>query len=114
MKGKIGALWLSAMLAGELELPAPAQMEATIERVRAWKRAHVNFEPSRSSAVSTRHQQYLDIMMGDLGLSAYRKSNPFAELLSRYGASDYAGLIEEHQRRRARGPVHLRPLPLDS
>lgn len=111
---EVGALWIAALLAGELELPSVAEMEATIERVRAWKRANVTFEPSRACAVSTRHQQYLDIMMQDLGLSPYRKPNPIAEVFLRYGASDYAGLIEQHQRRRAEGPVRLRPVARDS
>jgi hypothetical protein len=111
---EVGALWIAALLAGELELPSIAEMEATIERVRAWKRAHVTFEPSRGVAVATRHQQYLDIMLQDLELSPYRKRNPIAELFIRYGAADYAGLLEEHQRRRERGPVHLRPVALDS
>jgi dimethylaniline monooxygenase (N-oxide forming) len=111
---EVGALWISALLAGELDLPSVDEMEATIERVRAWKRANVAFEPSRGCAVATRHQQYLDIMLQDLALSPYRKRNPLAELFVRYGAADYAGLLEEHQRRRADGPVRLRPVALDS
>ncbi|MFO7564226.1 MAG: NAD(P)/FAD-dependent oxidoreductase [Enhygromyxa sp.] len=111
---EVGALWIAALLAGELELPPVAEMEATIERVRAWKRANVTFEPSRGCAVATRHHQYLDVLLQDLGLSPYRKSNPVAELFLRYGAADYAGLLEEHQRRRTSGPVRLRPVALDS
>lgn len=111
---EVGALWLVALLAGELELPSVATMEATIERVRAWKRAHVSFEPSRGCAVATRHQQYLDILLQDLGLSPYRKGNPLAEMLLRYGAADYAGLLAEHQQRRASGPLRLHPVALDS
>jgi dimethylaniline monooxygenase (N-oxide forming) len=111
---EVGALWIAALLAGELELPSVADMEATIERVRAWKRANVTFEPSRGCAVATRHQQYLDIMLQDLELSPYRKGNPIAEVFVRYGAADYAGLLDEHQRRRESGPVRLRPVALDA
>jgi dimethylaniline monooxygenase (N-oxide forming) len=111
---EVGALWIAALLAGELELPSVAAMEATIERVRAWKREHVTFEPSRGCAVSTRHQQVLDIMLQDLRLSPYRKSNPLAEVFLRYGAADYAGLLDEHKRRRASGSVQLRPVALDT
>jgi dimethylaniline monooxygenase (N-oxide forming) len=110
---EVGALWLSALLAGELELPSVAQMQASIERVRAWKRANVTYEPSRGCAVATRYQQYLDIMLQDLGLSPYRKGNPLAEVFMQYGPADYAGLIAEHQRRRAAGPLRLRPVALD-
>lgn len=111
---EVGAVWIAALLAGELELPSVAEMEATIDRVRAWKREHVTFEPSRGCAVATRHQQYLDILLQDLGLSPHRKRNPFAEVFIRYGAADYAGVLEEHQERRASGPVRLRPVALDS
>jgi dimethylaniline monooxygenase (N-oxide forming) len=111
---EVGALWIAAWIAGELELPTVAEMEVTIDRIRAWKRAHVTFEPSRACAVSTRHHQYLDILLQDLELSPYRKSNLFAEAVLRYGAADYAGLLMEHQRRRASGPVRLRTVALDS
>lgn len=112
---EVASLWLSAMLHGEMELPSQDAMLATIDRIREWKRANVGFEPSRSCAVSTRYQQYLDVLLGDLGFSPYRKSNPITELFARYGAADYAGLVEAFQRRRAsEGPLRLRPQPLDT
>jgi dimethylaniline monooxygenase (N-oxide forming) len=112
---EVASLWLSALLRGELELPSTEVMLASIERVRAWKRAHIEFEPSRSCATSTRYQQYLDVMLGDLGFSPYRKSNALAEVFARYSAADYAGLLDEFERRRANeGPLKLRPLPLDT
>ena len=111
---EVASLWLSAMLRGELELPSTEVMLDAIANIREWKRANVNFEPSRSCAVSTRYQQYLDVMLADLGFSPYRKSNPLSELFARYGASDYAGLVDELQKRRAKGPLHLRPRPLDT
>lgn len=88
-------------------------MLATIDRVRTWKRAHVHFEPSRGCAITTRFQQYLDLMLMELGFSPYRKRNPIAELFAQYGARDYAGLVEAQQRRREAGPLRLRSLPLD-
>jgi dimethylaniline monooxygenase (N-oxide forming) len=112
---EVASLWLSALLRGEIELPSTKVMLETIERVRAWKRAHIEFEPSRACATSTRYQQYLDVLLGDLGLSPYRKSNWFAEVFVRYGAADYAGLLDEFERKRANeGPLKLRPLPLDT
>jgi cation diffusion facilitator CzcD-associated flavoprotein CzcO len=111
---EVATLWLSAMLRGELELPERDVMLDAIEHIRTWKRAHVGFEPSRGCATNTRYQQYLDVMLGDLGFSPYRKSNPLSELFARYGAADYAGLVEAFQRRRSEGPLHLRPLPLDT
>ena len=112
---ELASLWLSAMLRGELELPSTEAMLETMARVRAWKRDFIEFEPARSCATNLRYQQYLDVMLGDLGLSPYRKSNWFAEVFARYGAGDYAGVLDEFQQRRASGaPLKLRPLPLDT
>jgi dimethylaniline monooxygenase (N-oxide forming) len=107
---EVGAQWLCCQLRGELALPPPDEMERSIERVRAWKRAHIAFEPSRACAVSTRYQQYLDILLQDLGVSPYRKlPNPVAELFGRYGARDYAGVVDEVRRSGSR-PRPVRPL----
>lgn len=105
---EVSALWLAALWRGELELPSAAQMEADIAAVLAWKRAHVQFEPSRSVAVSTRFQQYLDILLLDLGLSPYRKlPNVPAEIFGRYEVADYAGVVEEYLAKKRSGV--LRP-----
>ena len=91
---EIGALWLAALWQGKLELPSLAVMEEAVEHVRSWKRANIHFEPSRSCAVNTRFQQYLDIMLADLGVSPYRKlPNVIAEVFSPYGPTDYAGVV---------------------
>ncbi len=70
---EVSMLWLCAHLRGDLELPSIETMEACIEHIRGWKRAHIHFEPSRGCAVNTRFQQYLDILLQDLGLTPYRK-----------------------------------------
>lgn len=107
---ELGAQWLACLLRGELELPAPEAMERCIEHVRRWKREHIAFEPSRSMAINTRYQQYLDVMCVDLGVSPYRKlPNVVAEIFARYGASDYAGVTEEVLRGKKRP---LKPAPL--
>ncbi len=96
---EIGTLWLCAYLRGEIKLPPLEDMERSIEHVRAWKRANIQFEPSRSVAVNTRFQQYIDILLKDLGVSPYRKlPNVFAEIFGRYGSSDYEGVVEEYNR----------------
>ncbi len=75
-----------------------------MQRVREWKREHIHFEPSRSCAVNTRFQQYIDILLRELGLSPYRKlPNPFAEFFGEYGALDYRGLVDEYQAALAKG-----------
>ncbi len=93
---EVGALWLCALWGGELKLPPLEQMERDVAHVQAWKRAHIHHEPSRGCAVNTRFQQYLDIMLADLGISPYRKlPNMFAEVFSAYRPADYAGVVDE-------------------
>jgi cation diffusion facilitator CzcD-associated flavoprotein CzcO len=100
---EVGTLWLCAYLRGEIKLPSIQEMEQSVERVRQWKRAYIQFEPSRSVAVNTRFQQYIDILLKDLGISPYRKlPNVPAEIFGRYGSADYAGITEEYSRRNGR------------
>lgn len=102
---EVGALWLAALWRGELELPSVERMEQDIEHIRAWKRANIHFEPSRSCAINTRFQQYLDIMLSDLGISPYRKlPNPLAEIFSPYGPADYVDVVDEHLRQSPGAP----------
>ena len=99
---EIGALWLCALLDGDIDLPRREAMERCIESVKDWKRRFIHYEPSRSCAVSTRFQQYIDVMLIELGLSPWRKfPNVIAEILGRYGAADYTGLVNEYLQRRA-------------
>jgi len=112
---EVGTLWLCALLRGEIKLPPVEEMERSIEHIRAWKRANIQFEPSRSVAVNTRFQQYIDIILKDLGVSAYRKlPNIFAEIFGRYGASDYKDIVSEYDRQSARGSIQRTPLEVDT
>jgi dimethylaniline monooxygenase (N-oxide forming) len=112
---EIGTQWLCAYLRGELELPSAEVMERSIEHIRNWKRENIKFENARSCAVSTRFQQYIDILLKELQVSPYRKlPNPFAELFSRYEASDYQGIYEEYERGKAKRTAPLKTLPLDT
>jgi dimethylaniline monooxygenase (N-oxide forming) len=93
---EIGALWLAALWRDELQLPPLEQMQRDVTHVRAWKRAHIHDEASRGCAVNTRFQQYLDIMLADLGISPYRKlPNVLADVFSAYRPADYAAVIDE-------------------
>lgn len=100
---EVGALWLAALWRGELTLPSVEDMERDVEHIRDWKRANIHFEPSRSCAVNTRFQQYIDIMLADLRLSPYRKlPNVFAEIFAPYKPSDYVGVVDEHLEKKRR------------
>ena len=90
-------------------------IENAEEKVQQWKRDYVNFEPSRSCAVNTRFQQYLDVILKDLGLNPYRKlPNILAELFSQYGPDDYVDIFEEYRAGRTQRSTTLRTLALDT
>jgi cation diffusion facilitator CzcD-associated flavoprotein CzcO len=102
----LGALWAGALWRGDFALPPVETMQACVERVRAWKREHILFEPSRSCAINTRFQQYNDMLCIELGLSPHRKMpNVLAEALGRYGASDYRGIVDEYLEHRRYGDL---------
>lgn len=96
---EISALWLSAVFSGELTLPSRDEMTNAIEYITRWKREHSAPESTLLCAVNMRGQQYADVMLKDLGVNPYRKMpNIFAEVFTRYGASDYATVVQEYQR----------------
>ena len=111
---EISMLWLCAHLRGDLLLPPLEEMERRIEEIRAWKRQNVLFEPSRGCAISTRFHQYADVLLGDLGMRPYRKSNPLAEFCIAYTVADYAGLVSEYETLRPTLKLPRRPLPLST
>ena len=112
---EIGMIWLCACLNGEIKLPNRQEMLRCIEAVREWKRKHIHYEPSRSCAVNTRFQQYLDIMLKELGVSPYRKMpDIFAEIFSQYGAKDYRDVFNEYFNKPERRDAPVMPLPLDT
>jgi hypothetical protein len=53
-------------------------------------------------------------MLGDLGLSPYRKGNPLAELVGPYTAADYDGIFDEYEASRTASSQPRRPLPLST
>ncbi|MFN7115266.1 MAG: flavin-containing monooxygenase [Saprospiraceae bacterium] len=111
---EVGTQWLCAYWRNEIQLPSVETMEQSIERMRAWKRQHIRFEHARSCAVSTRFQQYLDVMLQELGVSPYRKlPNVLAELFIRYEAADYKGIYEKYEQQRKRRKEPLKALPID-
>jgi len=94
---EMASLWADAVLRGDLQLPAVDDMAQSAERVAAWKRKHTNFEPSRGYFVSTHLHNYLDVLLGDIGLRSRRKKNSFGEAMQGYAAADYATIIAEYE-----------------
>jgi len=111
---ELAMLWLSAHLRGDLRLPPVDEMEQRMGEIRRWKEENILFEPSRGGAVSTRFQQYFDVLLGDLGLPHERKGNPLSEVLAPYGPSDYAGILDEYIRSREGATTPRDPLPLST
>lgn len=112
---EIGTQWLCAYFRNELELPSVEEMEKSMESVRSWKLANMRFENSGMYAVSTRFQQYIDILLKELNVSPYRKlPNVFAEVFSRYEASDYKGVYKEYETAKAKRKAPLRALSIDT
>ena len=110
-----GMVWLCAYLNGDIILPEREEMLGSIEATRDWKRKHINYEPSRSCAVNTRFQQYLDIMLQELGVSPYRKMpNVFAEIFAQYGSEDYRGVFDDYLGGARERNAPLPSLPLDT
>ncbi len=111
VSSEIAALWFDAVERGDLALPDPSEQEASRLRVRDWKRAHTEFEPTRAYWVSAHLHNYLDVLLGELGLRARRKSNPVSEWLGAYTSADYASLVDEYIRQRG---TKRTALPLDT
>ena len=105
---EVGTLWLCAYLTGDLVVPPVEEMERMVKQIQTWKRAHIDFEPSRSCNVNMRFQQYIDSLLRDLGVSPYRKlPNVFTEMFGRYGPRDYRGVFAEYERQRQTGGHHV-------
>jgi dimethylaniline monooxygenase (N-oxide forming) len=112
---EIGTLWLCAHLAGELDLPSVEQMEQAIAQIQQWKSTHIHFESTRGCGVNVRYQQYIDILLQDLGVSPYRKMpNVFAEIFDIYNCSDYKNVLEEYNHNRKSRTTPLRPLAVST
>ncbi|MBK8256708.1 MAG: NAD(P)/FAD-dependent oxidoreductase [Polyangiaceae bacterium] len=111
---EIGTLWLAAHLRGDLVLPSPEEMEGSAAKVADWKRTHSLFEPARAYGTSMRFHQYLDVLLGDLGLNPRRKKNAFMEWMAAYTADDYRDVEEEYERVRVGRTEPRKPLALDT
>lgn len=108
---EIGALWIDAMLSGDLALPPPEAMAQSAARVRDWKRANTLFEPTRAYWVGGHLHNYLDVLLTELGLEPHRKRGKWREAMEPYRAADYATIIDEYLQ--ARGTAR-RSLPFDT
>ena len=86
-----------------------------MRRVSGWKRQNQAFDPTMFFVTHSRYQQFIDTLLGDLGVCAFRKMpNLLSELLGNYGASDYRLVFEEYERNLLSITSPLRPLEVDT
>jgi dimethylaniline monooxygenase (N-oxide forming) len=89
----IHAEYICRMLKNELTLPSVEDMEAEVERMKAWKRSWMPETGSRASLVLLYQTHYHDRLLMDMGETPGRKCGP-CELLCPYGPHDYDGIIK--------------------
>jgi len=88
------AEWLARYLAGDLvEEVTPEKIKRDIERRKSWARNFMPKSKVRGMTILLHETHYWDVLLMDMGLSPYRKSNIFAEYIMPYGPSDYNGII---------------------
>ena len=92
------ALWIAAFLSGKLETAArPVQeleYEAYLHTQFCKHRSPIGFS-SRNADFSSDSMPFIDLLLKDLGLKVYRKSNSFAEFFEAYSKDDYRNLASE-------------------
>lgn len=102
MTAEVGAHWLSECFLKGLALPPVEEMHAEIDRVHAWT---LEVMPSRREGyfVGAYMTNYINDLIGDMGLAINRTGN----FLKEYGgpclASRYATLTAERRQKRERG-----------
>ncbi|CAE7591841.1 FMO1, partial [Symbiodinium microadriaticum] len=112
---EISALWMVAVWRNELQLPSLENMEDTMRRVTGWKRKNQAFDPTMFFVTHSRYQQFIDTLLGDIGVNPFRKMpNIFAEMFGKYGSSDYREVFSEYDRHLLAITSTLRPLDVDT
>jgi dimethylaniline monooxygenase (N-oxide forming) len=113
LTSEIAAHWLSQVFRGELALPSPGEMEREIARVHRWSERVFPRRPE-GYFIGGYVSQYVDELMGDMGLSTRRAPNVLAEYLGPFWAERYRGVAAERRRVSApgdEGPAGQSPVP---
>jgi dimethylaniline monooxygenase (N-oxide forming) len=88
------AEYISRYLSGLVQLPAEAEMEAEVQRMKEWKRSWMPPTASRASLILLHQTSYHDQLLRDMHEEHRRKwPNMIAELLWPYHPTDYCGII---------------------
>lgn len=99
LTAEIGAHWLSEHFHGTLRLPPLDEMNEEINRAHKWADEYL---PNRGAEgfVGPYVCHYVDDLVSDIGLTTRRLDGFFAEYLTAFRASRFAGLGEERRRKR--------------
>jgi hypothetical protein len=107
MVAQAQALWLTAYLSGQLKMVEDQKkLEETVARETV---LHARFGKWRyPGGCGARYPDfvfdavpYIDLLLGDLGLSGRRKKGVKAECFEPYGPADYRGLVGEWKQKQA-------------
>ncbi|KAF7188126.1 FAD-dependent monooxygenase DEP4 [Pseudocercospora fuligena] len=97
------ALWATAYLSGELDVPDQPARELEAARTGAWiRRRYVCGRKVPFALVDW--FSYIDVLYGDLGICSRRKRSWFLETFSVYRPEDFKGVVEEWKTRNERKP----------
>jgi hypothetical protein len=117
---EVQALWGCAFQLGLLDTCSLQDMEKEVAEWNVWTRKRylaqgrkhayaifdflpVSDEPFLSirDVLAERDEQYIDTLLGDLGINTVRRRNPLAELFLPAYPRVYRGLVDEFKRARA-------------
>ncbi len=93
---EVSALWGVSWMEGLLDIPkSKTAMDYDIAKVNAWcARRYLSRGRTRQIA-SAEIQDVTDVLMKDMGLRVYRKSNLLSETFAPSRAQDYKGIVSE-------------------
>ncbi|KAI1780608.1 cofactor FMO1 FAD enzyme [Hypoxylon cercidicola] len=95
---EVQALWGVTFLLGLNDPPSQEEMEREVAEWNVWSRKRYLTQGRKHAYAIYDFLSYIDLLLGDLGVSTKRKSNIFSDLFLPAYPRDYCGLIEEFRR----------------
>jgi dimethylaniline monooxygenase (N-oxide forming) len=96
LTSEISAHWLSQMFRGEQRLPAVDEMEAEIQRVRAWLAEVLPARP-QGYFLGPFLTHHIDDLVTDMGVPTRRTGNVFSEYLGPFGPARYRNIVDQQR-----------------
>ncbi|KAK0108732.1 hypothetical protein ONS96_002578 [Cadophora gregata f. sp. sojae] len=93
---EVSALWAVSWMEGMLGISkSKEEMDYEIAKVNAWCERRYLARGRTRQIASAEIQDITDLLMRDMGLKVYRKSNIFSEMFLPGSAQDYRGIVED-------------------